>query len=285
MPTALIRRTTTMPRSRLSRAALLAVSIMLLANTASHGGDLTPTQPRCEYRVDPLGIDVTSPRLSWIVASEGRGQVQTAYRVLVARDAATLARDQRRPVGHRQGHERRDDLDRLRRPAARVPPAVPLEGQGLGPGRQTFPLERRRPSGRWACSSPRTGRPTGSATTPPAARSRCPRPPSTAPPGSGTPATRGTNKPQGHRLFVTNLALPGRRGRSRRPICCVTADDSYRFTINGTLVAASGTDGWNAPESVDVTAHLKPGPDNTVRVEAENGAPARPVCWRSWSSA
>ena len=39
---------------------------------------------RCEYKIDPLGIDQTKPRLSWIVTSSQRGQKQTAYQVLAA---------------------------------------------------------------------------------------------------------------------------------------------------------------------------------------------------------
>src|SRR5580692_5329767 len=57
-------------------------------------GALIPTDLRCEYRDDPLGIDVTSPRLSWIVSSPRRAQKQTAYHVLVASDLATLGHDQ-----------------------------------------------------------------------------------------------------------------------------------------------------------------------------------------------
>jgi alpha-L-rhamnosidase len=45
---------------------------------------LRPIQLKCEYRVNPLGIDATSPMLSWALESERRGQVQSAYRVLVA---------------------------------------------------------------------------------------------------------------------------------------------------------------------------------------------------------
>ncbi len=45
---------------------------------------IQPVELRCEYRVDPLGIDERSPRLSWILESEGRGHVQSAYRVLAA---------------------------------------------------------------------------------------------------------------------------------------------------------------------------------------------------------
>lgn len=39
---------------------------------------------RCEYRTDPLGIDIVRPRLSWTVTSLQRGQKQTAYHILVA---------------------------------------------------------------------------------------------------------------------------------------------------------------------------------------------------------
>lgn len=39
---------------------------------------------RCEYRANPLGIDVARPRLSWQLASEKRGCIQTAYRILAA---------------------------------------------------------------------------------------------------------------------------------------------------------------------------------------------------------
>ncbi len=45
---------------------------------------------RCEYRVDPLGIDTAAPRLSWILESPARGVVQSAYRVLVASSAERL---------------------------------------------------------------------------------------------------------------------------------------------------------------------------------------------------
>ena len=48
---------------------------------------------RCEYRTEPLGIDAPTPRLSWTVASDGRGQKQTAYRVLAAGSAESLKTD------------------------------------------------------------------------------------------------------------------------------------------------------------------------------------------------
>lgn len=49
-------------------------------------------QLRCEYLVDPLGIDELAPRLSWALETERRGARQSAYRILVASTPAQLAR-------------------------------------------------------------------------------------------------------------------------------------------------------------------------------------------------
>ncbi len=51
------------------------------------------TKLKCEYLVDPLAIDVSSPRLSWVIESRERGQRQTAYQVLVASKPEVLAED------------------------------------------------------------------------------------------------------------------------------------------------------------------------------------------------
>lgn len=51
------------------------------------------TTLRCEYLVNPLGIDVPHPRLGWVVESDARGEKQTAYRVLVASSAKNLQED------------------------------------------------------------------------------------------------------------------------------------------------------------------------------------------------
>jgi len=49
---------------------------------------------RCEYRVNPAGIDVREPRLSWRLNSARRRLVQTAYQVLVASTSDRLVQDQ-----------------------------------------------------------------------------------------------------------------------------------------------------------------------------------------------
>lgn len=55
-----------------------------------------PTYLRCEYLVDPLGLDVKQPRLSWVLEDSNpqiRGQKQTAYQILVASKPELLTED------------------------------------------------------------------------------------------------------------------------------------------------------------------------------------------------
>jgi len=49
---------------------------------------------KCEYRVNPLGLDTPQPRLSWRLESPERGQTQTAYQVLAASTRALLSKDE-----------------------------------------------------------------------------------------------------------------------------------------------------------------------------------------------
>jgi alpha-L-rhamnosidase len=70
-------------------AAWTAVSIVvgsLFAATAESDVDngLTVSRLRCEYLVDPAGIDASAPELSWVVASPRRGAMQSAYQIVVA---------------------------------------------------------------------------------------------------------------------------------------------------------------------------------------------------------
>lgn len=52
---------------------------------------MVPVDLRCEYLVNPLGLDVREPRLSWAVRSSDKpGQRQTAYRIIVALSEESL---------------------------------------------------------------------------------------------------------------------------------------------------------------------------------------------------
>ncbi|MEO8855233.1 MAG: alpha-rhamnosidase, partial [Ginsengibacter sp.] len=46
---------------------------------------------RCEYLVNPLGIDVIDPRFSWELTSSERAKSQKAYEILVASDSLLLS--------------------------------------------------------------------------------------------------------------------------------------------------------------------------------------------------
>jgi alpha-L-rhamnosidase len=55
--------------------------------------EITVNYLRCEYKINPLGIDVAEPRLSWVLDSAQRGWVQTAYQILVADSEQILGQD------------------------------------------------------------------------------------------------------------------------------------------------------------------------------------------------
>ena len=68
------------------------LSLILLINPFACFVDaaVQPVTLRCEYRVNPQGIDETQPRLTWRVESTERGQQQAAYRILVASSSEAL---------------------------------------------------------------------------------------------------------------------------------------------------------------------------------------------------
>ena len=60
---------------------------------SSMNTNFIPCDLRCEYRISPLSIDVELPRLNWRIESNGRGQRQTAYQILVASSVDRLNAD------------------------------------------------------------------------------------------------------------------------------------------------------------------------------------------------
>ena len=74
--------------SRQARTLALALTILLVPpGFAATAATLSVDDLRCEYLVNPLGIDAHSPRLSWKLAAirpESRGLAQTGYQILVA---------------------------------------------------------------------------------------------------------------------------------------------------------------------------------------------------------
>ncbi len=53
-------------------------------------GSFKPDDLVCEYKTNPVGIDVAKPRLSWKILSEERGWLQGAYQIQVAQSVDDL---------------------------------------------------------------------------------------------------------------------------------------------------------------------------------------------------
>ncbi len=71
----------------LRRYAKIAALLSLLPVSALQA-EIKPYNLICEYKVNPIGIDVLNPRLSWILSSDptDRNVVQTAYQIQVCLD-------------------------------------------------------------------------------------------------------------------------------------------------------------------------------------------------------
>jgi len=68
-------------------AVVLTTALNAIADTR-----LAVKNLRCEYKSDPLGIDVRKPRLSWELTSTERGVLQTSYEIRVAASETELAK-------------------------------------------------------------------------------------------------------------------------------------------------------------------------------------------------
>ena len=77
------------------------VLLAAMALTPAARATLEPVVLRCDYAVDPLGVDAATPRLFWQVASLQRGQRQTAYEI-IADDSATNLEAAARASGNLQ---------------------------------------------------------------------------------------------------------------------------------------------------------------------------------------
>ena len=140
---------TTRPRPRFTPALVLGAGASLLlaapsplAFAAKGETSLRVVGLRTEYKENPLGIDARTPRLSWRIESDGRGVVQSAYEIRVARSERGLG-----AAGDRVWESGKVASDEsIHRPyggkRARVRPAVPLAGAGVGRGREGLGLER-----------------------------------------------------------------------------------------------------------------------------------------------
>ncbi|RXF71040.1 family 78 glycoside hydrolase catalytic domain [Arcticibacter tournemirensis] len=65
--------------------------LSLFISVCTFGQGLMVENLRCEFKRDPVGVDIKTPRLSWEIGSEQRNVLQTAYQVLVADNPKALS--------------------------------------------------------------------------------------------------------------------------------------------------------------------------------------------------
>lgn len=252
-------------------AALAAMAASASAQQVAAEGDvlgLSPLELRVEALSNPLGIDATEPRLSWIVGSSIRGERQSAYQILVADDEAALSRDEGNLWD--SGKVESDETT-----------GAAYAGKPLKSGQRCFwkvrvwnkdgePSAWSAPS-LWTMGLIEPG--DWKADWIGFDRHRVEVNEKEADFGAAgwiwSAADQGAEKPKGVRLFVANLDLPADAAVEEAHLLAV-ADDAFRFTINAGL-AASGNS-FKIPVEADAQRFLKPGA-NTIRVETTNGSP------------
>ena len=72
---------------------ILGILLVAAVPALNVAATLAPADLRCDYAVNPLGVDSPAPRLFWKLQSDKNGQRQSAWEILAASSAKNLARD------------------------------------------------------------------------------------------------------------------------------------------------------------------------------------------------
>lgn len=91
----LIRKWLLVPKVYVNISIFLNLTFGVFLISFSAYSKVLPTELKCEYRTNPLGIDNKAPRFSWILseASPVRGQKQTAFQIIVASSQENLKKN------------------------------------------------------------------------------------------------------------------------------------------------------------------------------------------------
>jgi len=240
---------------------VLVAVISAIASVAAAAGSIMPVDLRCEYRVNPLGIDEVQPRLMWQVQAGERNQGQTAYQILVASSNELLRNNQ-------------GDLWDSGRVASDETVNIVYSGSPLASGRECFWKVKvwDKNGGESAWSTPASwsmgllepsdwqgqwiGWDQGTSTNDFSGAQWIWYP-------EGNPAV---SAPVATRYFRRVFEMPANQEVSAAAIE-ITADDKFRLFVNGQ--EAGEGDGWGNPKQIAIGALLKPG-TNVLAVEASN---------------
>ena len=72
------------------KSIIKGLVFFIITSTYLQASQLNIKNLRCEYKVNPLGLDIENPRLSWNMESNQRGAKQTAYQIFVASSLENL---------------------------------------------------------------------------------------------------------------------------------------------------------------------------------------------------
>src|SRR5882757_116063 len=78
---------------RLFKMNRIVFFFLLLLSSGTFSQDLKLSNLRCDYRINPQGIDAATPGLSWELQSSHKGILQSAYRILVSDDTLSLEKN------------------------------------------------------------------------------------------------------------------------------------------------------------------------------------------------
>src|SRR6478736_6816406 len=73
-----------------ARFLIVAWLLLPLITASPAFGGMKVAELRCEWLVNPAGIDATQPRLGWVLKTDERAQSQYAYQILVASTESKL---------------------------------------------------------------------------------------------------------------------------------------------------------------------------------------------------
>ncbi|HOX38261.1 MAG TPA: family 78 glycoside hydrolase catalytic domain [Candidatus Brocadiia bacterium] len=272
-----------------SKFPCISVAFAVLSSLPA-SAEIRPARLRCEYRVNPLGIDAPAPRLTWALESApgdsasrekpSRAQVQSAYRIIVASSRAAL------DVG-------RADLWDSGKVASDQTAHVVYDGKILRSGMECWwkvrvwdgdgnaadsepaawtmgLLEPSDWTAKWiGCdeAAAKAQKPLHMLTGADLAGCKWVWHP------EGDPVK---NAPEGTRFFRKAIEIPGGRVVTAARIV-MAADDRFVLFLNGTEAGRSGdgNDTWSAPSVFDMKGRIAPG-RNCIAVAATTvgGGPA-----------
>jgi alpha-L-rhamnosidase len=73
------------------KAIFYSLTFIIFCACTSNDKTIQIKNPRCEYLVNPLGIDTESPRFTWQIVSDNPGVEQSAYKIFVGTDSSLAA--------------------------------------------------------------------------------------------------------------------------------------------------------------------------------------------------